>query len=461
MSNIKKFGYADTQIFSITGEVYTGFYNISGENPYIGKYTQSIKLNNYSNAQNILIRSDKFFDRLPTENFTLTYALSDFIFQPNEFINSNSIDNKFKKAFDNFLDSYRACFMASSNLPYSFTGIATLSTHPISGNIFAWTSGSNNSIVQPLSVYNPAITSNSKIVYATNYFSKNYTLIIANSATIMAFKIYQPNTTFTFTFSTEFIETNTAAYGSLTFGNITNISRTENKLYVCDQGNNTIYAYDITGVLQEDKALGYKFNLTDSMNAIQGGFANATLVSSSSNTIFVYDSYTYTVFLYDTNFNLKNSYKNSNLFSVSQPTCLAYYKLYNQLFILTKDFKIVVLDENANARIINLSKYGIQLDEFAKKIIFSNTNSNVIYILTDINLYKKFITNVVNSIGNYSFIKSITGTNMNNIINYNKGVTLYDIDILDTDSNTDNILLFGYDQFINYDEVTVFNTLIK
>ena len=72
MSNIKKFGYANTQLFSITGGQYTGYYNIINENAYVGKYSQEIKLDNYSNAQNIIIRSDKFFDRLPTQNFTLT-----------------------------------------------------------------------------------------------------------------------------------------------------------------------------------------------------------------------------------------------------------------------------------------------------------------------------------------------------------------------------------------------------
>jgi len=460
MSNIKKFGYANTQLFSITGGQYTGYYNIINENAYVGKYSQEIKLDNYSNAQNIIIRSDKFFDRLPTQNFTLTYSLSDFIFQPNEFINANSIDNKLKKAYTNFLDSYRACFMASSNLPYSFTGVAKVSATN-AGTKFAWATSSTGTVIQPLSVYNPAITSTSKIVYATNIYSENDTLIVANSATIMAYKVYQPDSTFTLTFSSEYIETNTPAYGSLTFGNITNLSRTDNKLYVCDQGNNTIYAYDITSVLQEDKALGYKFNLTDSMNAIQGGFANAELVSSSSNTVYVYDSYTYTVFFYDTNFNLKNSYKNKTLFVNSTPSCLSYYKIYDQLFVLTKDYKLVILDVNANAKIIDISTYGIQPNESAKKLVFSNTDSNVMYMLTDINIYKKFISNLVDSIGNYSFVSNITGTNMSNIINYNKGIALYDMDILNADTDVDNILLFGFDQFINYNELTVFNTLIK
>ena len=460
MSNIKKFGYADTQLFTLTGGDYTGVYNVNQGNAYIGKYTQEIKLDNFDNAQNGIILSDKFFDRLPGQNFTLTYALSDFIFQPNEFININSFDNKLKKAYTNFLDSYRSCFMASSNLPYNFTGVAKISATN-TGPKFAWTSTSNNTLIQPLSVFNSAITSDSKIVYATNIYSENDTLIIANSATIMVYKVYQPDSTFTFTFSSEYIETNTAAYGSLTYGNITSLSRTGNSLYVCDQGNNTIYAYDITNVLNEDKALGYKFNLTDSMNAIQGGFVNASLVASSNNTVYVYDSYTYTIFFYDTNFNLKNSYKNKILFANSAPCNLSYYQIYDELFVLTEDFKLIILDSNANVKIINLSTNGIQSGEFAKKIIFSNIDSNIFYLLTNINLYKKFVSNILQSVGNYSFVNNITGTNTNNIISYNAGNTLYDIDILSTETNVDNILLFGYDQFINYNEVTVYNSLIK
>ena len=162
-----------------------------------------------------------------------------------------------------------------------------------------------------------------------------------------------------------------------------------------------------------------------------------------------------------TNFNLKNSYKNKILFANSAPCNLSYYQIYDELFVLTEDFKLIILDSNANVKIINLSTNGIQSGEFAKKIIFSNIDSNIFYLLTNINLYKKFVSNILQSVGNYSFVNNITGTNTNNIISYNAGNTLYDIDILSTETNVDNILLFGYDQFINYNEVTVYNSLIK
>lgn len=456
MSLIKKFGYAASQLFTLTGSDYTGYYNIKNGTGYAGKYTQEIELGNYNNTQNIVIRSDKFFDRLPTQNFSLTYNLSDFTFQPSEFVNSNSIDNKLKKAYSNFLDSYRACFMASSNLPYSLTGVLKTSATKV-GTVFTWASGNDGVAIQPMSAYCNLITENSKIAYSVNQYSTNNTIIIANSASLMVYKNYQPNSTFTIVFSSEYIETNTADYGSLTFGYISNISLYENYLYVCDSGNSSIYAYDITSVLQEDKALGFKFNLIDNINRTQGGFISPTLVCGGEEKVFVYDSASFTVLFYDTNFNLFNSYKNKTLFRNSIPVHLAYYKIYDQVYVLTADYKLIILDSQANATVIKLSTYGIQPNEVARKLVFSNVSSNIVYLLTNYNIYKKFVSNIVDNIGNYSFVSSITGTGWNS----SSGNLLYDMDILLDNSNVDNMLLFGFQQFVNYGEQTVFNTLIK
>ena len=78
------------------------------------------------------------------------------------------------------------------------------------------------------------------------------------------------------------------------------------------------------------------------------------------------------------------------------------------------------------------------------------------YLLTNVNMYKKFVSNVFNNIGKYSFVNSVTGRNTNN-----SGSVLYDIDILENDEKFDNILLYGYDQFINYKELTLYNTITK
>ena len=58
MNPIKKFAYASTDIFLLDGTPYTGYYNISNNTGYVGKYVQTVKLQNYPNIQNAVIRSD-------------------------------------------------------------------------------------------------------------------------------------------------------------------------------------------------------------------------------------------------------------------------------------------------------------------------------------------------------------------------------------------------------------------
>jgi hypothetical protein len=454
MNSVKKFAYTTGDLFFLSGD-YVGFYNIKDGIGYASKYDQNIELINIQKVQNVIARSNQFYNRLPTQNFTLTYSLSDFVFQPNEFINGNALDNKLSKLFTNFLDSYRACFMASSNLPYDLTKMAKASATN-TGTQFVWTLSSTGTTVSSLSTINSNFTRDSKIVYATNIYSDNDTLILANSASVFTYKVYEPDSTFTFNFSSSFIETNTPDYGALTFSNITSVSLFDTKLYICDNGNKSVYYYDITSVLQEDRALGNKFNLVDSIDDVQGNFESPQLVCAGLNLVYVYDNFLKTVFFYDNNFNLINSYKNADLFSVSVPSSMSYYRIYDELFIITEDFKLVILDSQANVRIIQLSTNGLQPDEIALKVIFSNTNSDVMYLLSNKNLYKKFVSNVVDNIGLYSFTQYVTGTNTNLF-----GNLLYDIDILQTNINVDNILLYGFDQLINYNELTVYNSIIK
>jgi hypothetical protein len=454
MSPIKKFGYTDTDIFLLSGTSYTGYYNIYDNNAYVGKYTQDIPLVNENNILNSITRSNLFFNRVPTQNYSLTYTLSDFIFQPNEFINSNSIDNKLKKAYRNFIDTYVACFMPTSDFPYNMTYIGKLSSTNV-GDTFVWVTSSLNTPIIPLSALSSYITRNSKIAYCNSFYNVYDTLIIANSGNLVVYSI-KPGTTFNNVFSSFFIETNTASYGSLQFNNITSISKYDKNLYVCDSGNKAVYAYDISGVVDGDRALGYKFNLKDSVNTTQGNFIKPVLVGSSNNTVYVYDELSYTLFFYDTNFNLKDSYKNEKLFSVSQPVSLTYYRVYNQLFLLTSDFKIVIFDNEANANIVSLPTKFISENEICRKIIFSNSNSDVFYLLTNKNLYKKFVSNILENIGDYTFNATVTGTNA---VTY--GSVLYDIDILENNKNFDNIILYGYDQLLNYNEELIYYSILK
>jgi hypothetical protein len=468
MSSIKKFAWADTGLFTLTGSPYVGFYNVYNNTAYAGISGQQVKLTNVDKIFTTLSVSDLFLNRLPGENFTLTYTLSDFIFQPNEFINSNSIDNKLNKLYVNYLETYKSCFMASSKLPLSGTIMSGVAPKVVGSDPNVWyfysyyypyngPYGAPNP-PYPLSNLNADITYDSKIVYLSDPYSNDNTLLFVNLSSIIVYTVNK-DTTFTFSFSSSFIETNTPQYGSLTFNKITSVSNYGNNLYICDNGNKSIYSYDIASVLQQDRALGYKFNLTNSTNNTQGQLSNPVLVGSSADTIFVYDATLLTIFFYDLNYNLIYSYKNEAFFTNSVPVSLTYYQVYNQLYVLTEDFNVVILDVLGNVKFIQLNTSGLVTNELARKLIFSTTNSDIVYLLTNFNLYKKFVSNIIGNIGAYSFTNNITGGS----INIFTTPFLYDVSIISPPRNnpSDYIMLYGYDQLLFYVEQLTYNSIIK
>ena len=463
MSNTLKFAYTNGNVFSLTGSSYTGYFNVSGGVAYMGKYSQNTALNNTNTIQNTVYLSNKFFNRIVTQNITLTYTLSDFIFQPNEYINTNSINLKLNKAYDNFLDTYRACFFASSYLPFAYVGSAAL-TATNAGTKLLWTQSVTNPIV-PLSSYDVNITRNSKIALMPNVFPNtpnDCTLVVANLSSIFTFLVNNSAGTFNFVFSSNRVETNNyQGYNQLTFNNISSIAKYGNNFYICDAGNNSVYSYDITSVLSEDRALGKLFNLKNSITPQQGIFKTPTLVAASNSTVYVYDSSTGIITYFDSNFNITNNYSYSQYFQNHPPVCLTYYQLTDSLFVLTSDYQLIVLDSQANPTLYSFDTTQYAYDEVPKKLVFSNTNSDIFYILTNRGLYKKFISNNYQNIGNYTFSTAITGVPGS----YNNGpdpfTYFYDMDTYDDLNNYDNLYVYGYDQIINYNEQTLFNSLLK
>ena len=464
MSDIKKFAYTLGTVFTLTGSDYIGYYNIKDNIGYVGKYDQKVKLDNNQTIQNTVTLSDKFYNRTPIDNVTLNYSLCDFVFQPGEFINSNSINLKLEKAFDNFLETYKSCFIASSDLPYYYTNSLRISATNTSLATPVWNYSNANTNLSGFSAYNPNITRSSKIAFMPNRYASdvnNHTLVVANSASICVFKINRQLTTCNVVFSSSRVETNnTIGYNALTFTNITSIAKATNALYICDAGNKAVYAYDITSVIEEDRALGNRFNLRTTLNSKTTNLVDPLLVAASDDRIYVYDS-AGIIYFFDTSFNLINSYKNKRLFNASEPVSMTHYKIYDQLYVLTKDGTVLILDALANSTITKFNLTGFAQQETPLKIIFSNSNSDILYFLTNYGIYKKYVSNLKNNIGNFTFTSVTTGMNGSYAIGYKLFSYFYDIDTYDSLDSSDNILVYGYDQFINYSEKTLFNTILK
>ena len=463
MSDTKKIAFTTGEIFNLTGSNYVGYYNVLSGVAYVGKYTQDVMLKNTNTIQNTITLSDKFFNRLNTENITLTYTLSDFVFEPNEFINTNSINLKLLKAYNNFLDTYRACFFASSKLPYGYNSVSKLSATS-AGYIPVWSYNNTNSYLSAFSAYSPQLTRSNKLLFIKNNYSSdadNYTLIVAGSGTLFTFLINPVLSTFNVTFSSSRIETNNLqGYNEVIFNNITSIAKGLNTLYVCDAGNKAIYSYDISGVVNEDRALSTKFNLTNTITTKEGDFVSPLIVASSYNNIFVYDN-TGIIYYYDKNFNVINNYKNGKFFKNSPAVSFTYRRLTDELYVLTNDYQLIILDSQVNSTFYQFDTSQFAFNEVPLKLVFSNTNSDIFYLLTNRGIYKKFVSNNFSNIGVFTIIPTITGSVNSYYAGPDPYTYYYDMDTYDSNENFDNLLVYGYDQFINFREQTLFNSILK
>ena len=79
MSSIKKFAWADTGLFTLTGSPYVGFYNVYNNIAYAGISGQKIKLTNVDKIFTILSVSDLFLNRLYQNHFYIIGLIVNFI----------------------------------------------------------------------------------------------------------------------------------------------------------------------------------------------------------------------------------------------------------------------------------------------------------------------------------------------------------------------------------------------
>ena len=100
------FNYTTGNILELNGENYIGYYNVTNGNFYSGREVtpRSSFLTVSDNALGNYYKEKLYFNRIPTETLKLPYSKSDIKFEPSDFINQNSINEKLKKLNSNYLE---------------------------------------------------------------------------------------------------------------------------------------------------------------------------------------------------------------------------------------------------------------------------------------------------------------------------------------------------------------------
>jgi len=446
------FKYTEGNALKFDGEDYIGYYTVSGNRIYRGRVVDSNTgiLSAVDNIRGNFIMERSFFNRSANQDFELTNNLEQLRFQPSEFINQNSINTKLTKLYENFLDLYNYSFARNSNLPLNYTGFIGVtgntpteylnyttnlnSTYTDTGDLGLQDArgfeliGNFNSSSNPLTVDTPN-------TFASIYYTTSALHVFINANTPDA------DSTATFVLSTDRAD----GLFSQPFQNITDITTNDmDTLYVSDSFHNQIYRLYIDPVINDKSLGGSSFDL---LNA--GGFKLNTAGQSSLsgvNNMYYFNDEIYTwnegrksiVVLGDNLARLREY--NNNIFTEKQVKDFAVNAVTGVLFIVFDDFTILEIDSLfRSTAILHTPDVGQLSPGTPTRILFSQNDSNIYYIITDTNVFKFLV---------YSGTDELIGTfNFTDLpgVNFTGTRKMFDAKILAENENRDSLFILNKD----------------
>lgn len=483
-TNTRKIQYTTGNDFSLTGGDYIGYFNIFEKNIYASKYEQNVQLSSKGTTNSQIILSDNYFDRAAADVLKVRNLPEKIYFQPNEIINKNSINQKLELLYENFLDIYNFTKMASPDLPQDLTNFVFITGYSAGGvDIYEEkiVTGGSTVLSADLSSFsfskiNAAFNSPGKIVNTIRTrFDDKYTLFLSVSNTIFSYEIYDDNTTFTFINSADAL----GGTNELYFNDIVDVDHDDlSTLYIADSGNRSIYQVDVSQITFLDRTGLRNFNL----KKIIGGsgtsvtnFNQIKTISVHGDNLFVYDIGDKVIKNFNKNLVFKKKYKNDKYFNGRNIVNIAIDFVDNCIYILDDSFNVLVLDVN-NFTFKDEYKFEssyFKTDEKSLKIVFSENDSSIYYLLTDQGLYKYFKHSKTKLIGKYNFFGRnytdsktwdttftdwdlMTGPTVETIWDGKvPGLgdgTLRSVDLLGSGKNFDIITIFGLEKIITLKE---------
>jgi hypothetical protein len=446
------FKYTEGNALNFDGEDYIGYYTVAGNRVYRGRVIDSSSpiLTAVDNSRGNFIIERSFFNRGTYDDMELTNDLEQLRFQPSEFINQNSINTKLTKLYENFLDLYNYSFVRNSNLPFNYTGfIGVTGNTPTEylnyttdlNSTYTDTSevnltdargfeliGNFNTSSNPLKVETPGS-------FASIYFTTSALQIFINQN--------DPDTgsTATFILSTDRAD----GIFSQPFQNITDITTNDmDTLYVSDTFHNQIYRLYIDPVINNKDPGSSSFDL---LNA--GGFklntsGQSTLSGVSHMYYFNDEIYTWnegrkSVIVLGDNLSKIREYNNI-VFKEKQVQDFAVNSITGVLFIVFDDFTILEVDSLfKTASILHAPDVGRSDPGTPTRILFSQNDSNIYYIITDTNVFKFLIYDGTDElIGSFNFT-DLPG------VDFTTSRRIFDAKILAENENRDSLFIFNKD----------------
>lgn len=466
--NNRKFYTSHSEFLSGDRE-YTGYVIRSGD-----KYTDlhGGKLTHTSTFSSDLFTSDYFRDRIVSDILSIPNPLSAIQINVNDIITDRLVNEKFSLLHENSLYLYKSLQVPSNYIPSTDNvRYAALSTYD-GAYKFEWHDGFSTSLEYGGTPYSVMHDINHGIGITSMFDKAVFSIFCTTSSSFVS--LTGSNDTLDIVEQSPYIEQNDNQHK---YVNITSMDHSDGNLYICDQGADTIYKYDITSYLNGDNIYYNRRILVDSVGT-RGTASNNTkfnapsLITVKSDRVAVYDSGNKTIKIFDTDFNFITKISAGN-FRREPAVSMRYNKFTNELYVITittsRRLRLYRVQHDLTVdQPIDLAEV-LSNGEYVKEIAFSANDSNYWYLVTTKIIYKKLVNKPINSIGsydngrlfllftyiwNYSAFKwQETEILWNSINNKSSAEGNYiGITCEQSDSNVDTIFILKYGRFYKFNE---------
>jgi len=346
------------------------------------------------------------YDRHPGAKLQLPYKLEDILIQPNEVIRDDTINLKLQHLYDNFLYLYSRCKMASNIVPISSSAILGVSANDLN---LAWNYNLSTSQFIPATNTDIPTFNGTKVIaaYANPEIAGN--VILTSNGNINTIFFSKDDETGFTSSPVVFSAIDTDPLNSVIYRDIASVVQGPNNSFlILDKGANLLYQYSSQGLIQDNNVFFQKIPL---LNLI-GEFGSAydklsfnapTDVVTYDNEVYVLDTGNKCIKKYDQNLNWVRTYFLQRDFSENIPQKLKVDTYGNFYCILSGNRYSKYTNEFQGKQII--APDFLNLTEKMIDLVFSLTEKNIYYLVTNQNIYKGMVNNLGDYVGKYLFYR--------------------------------------------------------
>ena len=381
-------------------------------------------------APDVAVLSGTNIDNQVAEKFNLDRYITDQIILPNNydqvrfeydtFITQETFNSKLDLLHDNFLYLNAQSKLAINDMPLDGVWEGAIGTETTVNGFKFLSPPTNTKAVTNVAASNGTVLSgftDAAFVQDTDGTRFVGFVPVKNGTTLLALEVEHTSTAPYITAGRDPVErfggsgiTTLETVTDLSFTNILDVEATKDgKLFVLD--NNLIHKLNVESVLTHGSALS---GISRFLEVSVGGETSSKVINSKfksakkialdkEDNVYVLDPALSGYKIFDKNLNWKESKIIANqVKSLSGDTYIDINVHHGSgdIYLLSRDGEMTTY--NSSGQFLNTLTFSDRVSgETFKNIIFSEINNNIFYVLTETNLYKKFVSRPDKSIGTY------------------------------------------------------------